>query len=188
MNQLAWICYECASWRPIKGLLLVWNPTISQSETLEMERNKGNWNRHLIWLRSIFWMSLAWLDLIIHHWHSKNTLFDERLPGSNASCPNRFDGSWIGSQLGSLVGSLIEHIFFEHRQYLITIVTKDGLKYTGYSPTVHKNGKYQVKYFEYRTDKRKTIPLNKVFKFELTRADILKKKIQQKNWDFGIQV
>ena len=28
------------------------NPTISQSETLRMERNEGNWNRHLIWYES----------------------------------------------------------------------------------------------------------------------------------------
>jgi hypothetical protein len=75
--------------------------------------------------------------------------------------------------------SLIEHIFFEHRQHLITIVTKDGLKYTGYSPTVHKNGKYQVKFFDHITNKRRTIPLTDVFKFELTRAECLRRKIQQ---------
>jgi len=75
--------------------------------------------------------------------------------------------------------SLIEHIFFEHRHHLITIVTKDGLKHTGYSPTVYKNGIYQVKFFEHNTDKRRTIPLKGVFKFELTKADCLRKKIQQ---------
>ncbi len=40
-------------------------------------------------------------------WLLNITPFDERLPGSNASCPNHLVGLQIGSHLGSFVGSLI---------------------------------------------------------------------------------
>jgi len=72
---------------------------------------------------------------------------------------------------------LIEHIFFEHRYHLI--VTKDGQKHIGYGPTIYKNGIHQIKFFDHETDKRRTIPLKDIFKFELARNDYLKKKIQQ---------
>ncbi len=96
------------------------NPTKCQSETLRMERSKGNWNHHLMWL-NIFLSSLAfWISSsIIDTWN--NTSFDERLPGSNASCSNccfvwfdvwPFIRSLVGLQVdflhGSFVGLLID--------------------------------------------------------------------------------
>ncbi len=47
------------------------------------------------------------LALFFLSWHSPPFDFDERLTGSNASCPNRLVGSQINSWLGSFVGSLI---------------------------------------------------------------------------------
>ena len=57
---------------------------------------------------------LVYSEWVLHDWISSsiidtqnNNLFDERLPGSNESCPNCLVGSWIGSRLGSFFGSLI---------------------------------------------------------------------------------
>jgi len=75
--------------------------------------------------------------------------------------------------------TLIKHILFEHRYHLIAIVTKDGQKHIGYSPNIYKNGIHQIKFFDHQMDKRRNIPLRDIFKFELTKTDYLKKKIQQ---------
>ncbi len=57
------------------------------------------------------WISLScpWLlNITCSDYLSRHSPpFDERLTGSNASCPNHLVGSRIGSRLGSFIGSLI---------------------------------------------------------------------------------
>jgi hypothetical protein len=49
----------------------------------------------------------CWTLLALNFYCGIAQPFDERLTGSNASCPNRLVGLWIGSRLGSFIGSLI---------------------------------------------------------------------------------